>query len=476
MPPVFATGWYEVPALSFAIPAASMAIFGDNLFGLRLASVIQGMLSVALLYLLARRLWGPRPALLAAALMAIAAWHIHFSRTGFHYMQAPVATLLVLLFLMRGLDSRRLLDFVLCGFALGLCFEVYWAARLAPILVGLCLAYRFLVDRQPWRRYLPGLAALALGTLAFLAPMAVVYARSPGSFGSRALGVLVTSPANLQHELDGYHVDTLSEVLAIQTQRTLESFNIRGETSLQYGHPGPLLDPWTGGLLAIGALATLRLGSMRRVLLASWIWLTLLFGSVLTVDALFSPHVLVALPALALAAALVLESAWRGLTRLAGLAGTYAFALPVLAVLGLALQANVHDYFDVQTVERQPAGRFTLLASYVQTLDERYRLYVIGRDDWTFNFETTRFLVPNPDAVDVRNEPLALPLDRIPSSKGVAFLVENAAPDYAQRLDAIRQAYPTGHAEVIAGGAPVFTSYLVENPDLARANPGAARD
>src|SRR5260221_7251637 len=75
MPAVFAVGWYEVPALSFTLHAATMALFGDNLFGLRLASLTESLISIVLLYLLTRRLWGSRPALLAAAFMTGAAWH-----------------------------------------------------------------------------------------------------------------------------------------------------------------------------------------------------------------------------------------------------------------------------------------------------------------------------------------------------------------------------------------------------------------
>ncbi len=82
--PVFATGWYDVPSLSFSLHAAIMRVVGNDLFGLRLGSALEGLLSILVLYLLARRLWGPRPALVAAALMAIAEWHVHFSRTGFH--------------------------------------------------------------------------------------------------------------------------------------------------------------------------------------------------------------------------------------------------------------------------------------------------------------------------------------------------------------------------------------------------------
>ena len=109
----------EATAVTFALHAATMRVFGDNLFGLRMASAIEGVVSIVLLYLFARRVWGPRPALLAASFMAVAAWHIHFSRTGFHYMQAPVAMLLALYFLVRGLQDRRVLDWVVCGFAIG---------------------------------------------------------------------------------------------------------------------------------------------------------------------------------------------------------------------------------------------------------------------------------------------------------------------------------------------------------------------
>ena len=253
----------EAPAPTFAVHAATMRVFGDNLFGLRMASAIEGVLSVILLYLFARRLWGPRPALLAAAFMAIAAWHIHFSRTGFHYMQAPVATLLALYFLVRGLQDRRILDWVLCGFAIAVCIEVYYAARLAPVVVVVYLGFRALTERGFVRTQASGLLALVFGALVFLAPMAVVYGRSEGSFVQRATAVLVTSPTNLQHELDAYHVNTLWEVLAIQAQRTLEAFNIRGETSLEYGHPGPLFDFWTDALLAMGALAILLRPRLR---------------------------------------------------------------------------------------------------------------------------------------------------------------------------------------------------------------------
>jgi hypothetical protein len=208
------------------------------------------------------------------------------------------------------------------------------------------------------------------------------------------------------------------------------------------------------------------------------VWLALRLGSVLTTDAMFSPHIVVAIPALVLGAALVLDRAWSGVGSLAGRFATYAFALPVVLLLGLAVQGNIHDYFDIQVVQRQPASRFTLLSTYSRSILDDYRLYVIGRQDWTLNYDTPRFLVPNPDAVDVRTAPLPLPLERIPSSKGVAFLVERGMDDYAQRMDGIRRAYPDGQELLITerSGSPVFTSYLVEHHVLVATSPAAPRE
>jgi 4-amino-4-deoxy-L-arabinose transferase-like glycosyltransferase len=480
MPVLFATApAAEAAALTFAIHAATMRVFGDNLFGLRMGAAIEGVLSVILLYLVARRLWGPRPAVLAAAFMAVAAWHIHFSRTGFHYMQSPLAMLLALYFMVRGLQDRRALDWLLCGFSLGVCIDVYYAARLAPVIVAVYLGYRVVTERAFLRTHLPGILAMTFGAFVFLAPMAAVYGRSEGSFIQRAAAVLVTSPSNLEHELNAYHVKTVPEVLAIQAQHSVEAFHIRGETSLEYGRNGPLFDFWTGALLAMGSIAILlRLGSSRGVLLASWFWIALFLGSVMTTDALFSPHLVVAIPALVLAPALMLDYAWRGVSSLTGRIGTYVFAVPVVVLLGLALQGNIHDYFQVQVVERQPAGRFSLLSNYASSIADRYRLYVIGRSDWTLNYDTPRFLVPTRDAVDVRTAPLALPLDRIPATAGVAFLVENSADDYVERMATIRRAYPDGQEEIVfeRPGSPTFTSYRVDNAAVSAANPAATRD
>ena len=183
MPAVFAIGWYDVPALSFTLHAATMRVFGDNLFGLRMASVIEGVALDCPAVPAGRRLWGPRPALLAAAFMAVAAWHIQFSRTGFHYMQAPVATLLALYFLVRGRagPTRAGLGAVRPGDRPELRGLLRGPAG-AGLLVAVYLGYRALTERGFLRTHARALLALVFGAVVFLAPMAVVFVRSPEQF------------------------------------------------------------------------------------------------------------------------------------------------------------------------------------------------------------------------------------------------------------------------------------------------------
>ena len=66
-----------------------------------------------------------------------------------------MVTLLVLLFVVRGSDGGRWLDWVLAGFAVGLSFQVYPAARLAPVVSVCYLVHRAIRDRcfllERWR-------------------------------------------------------------------------------------------------------------------------------------------------------------------------------------------------------------------------------------------------------------------------------------------------------------------------------------
>jgi len=468
---VFEFGWYGLPSLSYALASGTLWLFGNDLTGLRAASVIEGTLAILLLYLIVRRLFGRRPALIAAFLLAISQWDIHFSRQGSHYMQAQLATLLVLYFLLRAFDTRRALDYLLCGLSVGLCFEVYYAARLAPAIAGLVLLQRLFDDRGFLRREWLGLLALLLGIVVFLAPMWPAAHAQPNVINARFRTVSLLHPDTMRYEMNIQRTGNPLVVVKNNTVRTVEAFNRTGETSVQYGRVDrPLLDFWTAALLPLGFLLVLvRIRGPGYFLLASWILLTLVFGAILTNQAPFSPRIIALIPALMVLPALVLDAGWRGVTSLGRRSVGAAAAVFGALFLGVSLWANYHDYFVQFTKRDHPADFNTLLSHYLIQRGHSDRYYLIGFDGPSLRYDTEHFLFPNVDGVDVGAGPLALPVRPVPRDKGLVFLVEAGAAD--ERFAAIEHAYPEAVKQLHTDSLdrPAFTSYVVSHRGAVKA-------
>ncbi len=457
VPNLLGIGWYDIPNLSFAISAASMAMFGDDLFGLRAASAILGVLSIPLLFFLVRRLFDPRAAALAAAMLACSHWHVHFSRIGTDYMQASFASLLALWFFVRALQDRRLFDWVMTGLCIGLAASVYHAGRVAPLVIAASL----LLDRSAWdapRRR--GVAMMVVAAVLFVAPTVTVIARLPSALVDRSNDVFVLSQANLKHTYEDSDADDPLEVLVLQTAHSLAAFNRRGERSEQHSHRAPLLDFWSGPLFAAGLIAFTALAWKRRYrLIAIWFWSSFVLGSVLTVDAMFSPRMIVALPVVFVFAGLILERAWRlAEPRIGGVASASLVVL-LLAVSGVA---NWNDYFGLHLHRLQPEGPPTTLARYVRRAMPGHRVYVFGHQ--SILYETGRFLVPDFDGVDVGPTDLEVPVADPGAGKGLAFVLDRAWQGWRDQATRIEQAYPGASRSVLAraNGRPAYELLVVE--------------
>ncbi len=134
--------------------AAMVAIFGRDLAGLRALSVILGALTVPALYLLARTLYDRLTAILAALVLLTFPPQVHYSRLALNNIADPLFGTVALAFLARGLRSRRRIDWVLGGAALGLTQYFYEGGRLMfPLLVIAWLGAGFVLwrPRPPWR-------------------------------------------------------------------------------------------------------------------------------------------------------------------------------------------------------------------------------------------------------------------------------------------------------------------------------------
>lgn len=158
-------------AFVLAIPLARF--LGDGAAALRWGASVEGLLSLLLLHLVARRLVPMPIAALATLLVAILPWHVLLSWGGYLELQALVGPLLLFYLLLRAIDSRRSIEYLLAGYAAGLCL------LLNPVaVIGPAAAFVYLLGRSLWAsRFLTlqwrGLLVACVGLLAFVAPFVV---------------------------------------------------------------------------------------------------------------------------------------------------------------------------------------------------------------------------------------------------------------------------------------------------------------
>ena len=122
-------------------------VVGPTKLAIQLASVTIGVATLAAFYLLIRRLFDTRLALVATYLLGVSGWHLTLSKVGWRAIAVPLFECLVFYFLVKAVQERRVRDFVLAGIFLGLSLDTYDAARILPFIAGAYLLYE--VVRNP---------------------------------------------------------------------------------------------------------------------------------------------------------------------------------------------------------------------------------------------------------------------------------------------------------------------------------------
>ena len=289
---LFNTGWFGCPNLGFFLTSLSLRILGPTLLALRLSSVFLGLVSLIAAYLLVRRLFGVRPALLLLLLTTPFHWHLHFSRSGFHYMQAGSLTAVAVLLFAIAIDRRSPVLFGCAGVIIGVAFQTYYAAWLTPLILGAWAVARLLSDREQGKIALKGFAVAIVLFIVTIAPLLAHYVERPDGAISRSNQVFLLSNSNQAHVLYSYGTSDPAKLLAMNAVR-LGRFLIGnlGDTSVQYGLQGQFFDPFLLPLFLAGlAYALILVRQPGGQLL--WIWFlgTMIAGGLLTIDAVFSPR------------------------------------------------------------------------------------------------------------------------------------------------------------------------------------------
>ncbi|MBI2866428.1 MAG: glycosyltransferase family 39 protein, partial [Chloroflexi bacterium] len=108
------------PGGTVYVMALVFKFLGASPFAVRLTTALLGTVAVPLMYLLGRQMFNQRVGLVAAALLALSYWHIHFSRIAHPVVSLPLMEIAALYFLFLGLRSHRAWAFPVGGVFLGL--------------------------------------------------------------------------------------------------------------------------------------------------------------------------------------------------------------------------------------------------------------------------------------------------------------------------------------------------------------------
>lgn len=142
--------FHDHPPLGFYIQHIFFKIFGANLLGLRMPSILAGILSVFLVYLIAKKLFSNEsPALLAAAILAVNNYHVWVSRIGLQESLVIFFILLATLLFLKALENTKYFypTVVAVGFAI---LMKYTAVILLPIFLTYLVSRRR--DLLSWKR------------------------------------------------------------------------------------------------------------------------------------------------------------------------------------------------------------------------------------------------------------------------------------------------------------------------------------
>lgn len=328
------------------LSAAWISVAGQSLFIVRLLSAFLGLLSVAALYRLARRLFGGPTALVAAAALGASFWGLMYSRFKLRQVGMLAPMLLAFDFFFRALDerastARRRRDGLLAALWLAAGLYTYYAARAIPVILLALAAYLWLFHSERMRGRWRPLALAAAGAAFLVAPLAVAIALTPQS--QARLSVVGAPLADLLRGDPRYVLRNTAETL------TMPAFT--GDPEFLYNIPGrPLFEPLGALLFGLGLLlAVWRWRQPRYAFVLLWLGGGLAPAFVSTPSASLG-HTIAAQPAVYLLPALAVVDlgGWaRARLAAAKLPGAAQFAGAALAVIFLAVLAarDWGDYF-----------------------------------------------------------------------------------------------------------------------------------
>ena len=446
-PGIFEAGWYRISMVYFWTLAQAMRLFGTSYADARILGALAGTVTVAAVTWIGLRHFGLRVGLIAGGLLAVAGVALQFSRETTEAAPTAMFWTISMAFLLEGVRSGRASSWIGAGMAGGAGLYFYPSGRSWVLLAVVFLAYVTALGLGIPRRQilLRGALCLLAATLV-MAPFLSYGARHPDVLFRRAAETTVLDRANAAR-LDYYNPSwSMPRLLGEQLVRSLGILDRVGDQGGFWPTDRSILTPALAVLTLLGlGWSCLRWRDPRAVLLGLWFAVGLA-GVVFTVETPSLQRMAVAVPALTLFAALVLEDLrervvdagrwlaprWRRASRWAA----------VVAIGGVVVQIAwsessfyFRDYASADRWVRPNAEGRAVAQAGPGTL-----VITIARSFHMVNSGWVRLLAQRTPRGGLQAPGSELPLS-LPARTGLAFMLY---PDQFAYLPMLRKLYPGG--------------------------------
>ena len=460
----FETGWSSQPNWSFLPTAVTELIFGENIFAIRLPSVLAGTLAVLLVYLAARELFNPATALMSAAFLATLPYNVHFSRVGVNNVLDSLMSALLFWLIARGMKTNDPRYYYTAGAVGGLCIYTYAGTRLVLILAGLMILFLIIRQRSYLFSHWRHLVGFAAGVLVSAAPQAAFFARHPDIFIGRLgqEGILFNGWLTQQAAQTGKSV---WDILLSQFTRTVMVFVASPAPGNFFNSPSPYLTVLGSILFLLGMGYALAFALQPRYfILLIWFWAVILFGGILTLNPPANTRMLMTSPPVAIFMALGAYKILEYLQRFRIVPPRLVAPILILAV-GVITVQNVNFYmveYKNNSYFQDANGEFAMeIALFANARGKDFHIYVLGAPRIFSGFPSFAFLAPQNPRADLFAE--GIPALQIPSGSEAGFF---AIPENRLLLEQIRQRYPGGESGLVyrktAPSEILFEYYIVK--------------
>lgn len=432
--------------------AALAAVFGLNLYSLRLASALGGIVAIPVSYVVLRRMLRRRPRAVAgftAAVLSISLWHLHFSHYGIRVILQPVIFSGVFAFFWLGTRDERIWPYVASGVLAGLSVWNHPTGRLVPFVLigytGWVLWQHREARRLRLNSPLGGLILTGVVAFTVFLPLGIEFYRHPEFFFGHASEVSVFA-----ERVGG---NSPLAKMGENALRVLGMFTFQGDREWIHNLPGrPVFDPLLAIPFVLGVVIwALRLRRRddpdRDALMMLAVWsLVMLFPSILSDDAPNFSRTMPALPALFVAAGL-------GLTRIYDLCLTNdEVSIPIgrFATVALLLTSGTLAGYDYFVRFPRAAGAYYAYDvdkldawSYLQEQAGEHQVYFsqLWADHATIDFLRRQARTPSIKSLDT-DDTIVLP----PIGESVLYAFP---PEQDGRAERVAAAWPSVVVETV---------------------------